>query len=172
MSSMSQRPDRSAGFTLGEVLVALAVAAMLATVLTRFVAGTRMNAFKVRELIEIGTLSDSLLERISSQELRAARTDGRNAGFTWHIVVSPLAFTAIARKVNEKSTPVADTGQGKHIGLTPISSRSSGDEPKPAQTQPGVNFIPYHVSLVIEARSGRRYAADTIRIGPAQTDER
>jgi prepilin-type N-terminal cleavage/methylation domain-containing protein len=171
MSSMSQRPDRSAGFTLGEVLVALAVAAMLATVLTRFVATTRMNALKVRELVEIGTLSDSLLERLSSQELRVARTDGRNTGFTWHMVVSPLAFSAIARKVNEKSTRVADTGQGKHVGLTPVSS-SSGDELKPVQAQSAVNLIPYHVSLVIEARSGRRYAADTIRIGPAQTDER
>jgi hypothetical protein len=144
---------------------------MLATVLTRFVASTRMNALKVRELVEIGTLSDSLLERLSSQELRVARTDGRNTGFTWHMVVSPLAFSAIARKVNEKSTRVADTGQGKHVGLTPVSS-SSGDEPKPVQAQSAVNLIPYHVSLVIEARSGRRYAADTIRIGPAQTDER
>ena len=98
------------------------------------------------------------------------RTGGRSAGLAWHIEASPLAFTAVARRVKEQSLPVSDSGQDKLTGLKPASSNSYRDKPKQKST-PVVNFIPYRVVLVIEARSGHKYAEDTIKIGPAQTDE-
>jgi hypothetical protein len=68
MSSMVPRVRRSAGFSLAEALMAFVIAAMLAAALTRFISNTRMNAGEIRELVEMMTLSDSLLEQTSPQE--------------------------------------------------------------------------------------------------------
>ena len=53
------------GFSLAEVLVALAVATMMAAVLTRYVAGIRFNAAQVRERVELWTISQSMLDGLS-----------------------------------------------------------------------------------------------------------
>jgi hypothetical protein len=101
MSSMVPRVHRSAGFSLAEALMALVIAAMLAAALTRFISNTRMNAGEIRELVEMMTLSDSLLEQTSPQE--PGITDGRTGRFAWRVVVAPIAFGAVARRVNERA---------------------------------------------------------------------
>lgn len=176
MSSMSRGHSRSAGFSLGEVLVALVVAAMMAAILTRFVAGTRMNAARIGEVLEMTTLSETLLARISSVgQLKRGRTDGRVGFYTWHIEITPVTFVALARRMNEKKRPAPD-GDGKDedkkifSGFTSMTDEANL-KPKSAAA-PQINWISYRVAILVEAPSGRRHAADTIKIGPADSDER
>jgi type II secretory pathway pseudopilin PulG len=184
MSSICPKPSRSAGFSLGEVLVALAIAAMMTAMLTRFYAGTRANAAKVGEILEVTTLGETLLTRVaSSQNLKAGRTDGRTGVFAWRIDVTPVAFAAVARRVNEKRKPATaeDDKDGKNksgmlstMSLSTMSASTSfgaASAPAPAAT-PKVEWVSYRVAVSIVAPSGRRHAVDTIRIGPAQAGER
>jgi type II secretory pathway pseudopilin PulG len=167
MSSMVLRDHRSAGFSLAEALVALAIAAVLAVALTRLVSNTRANAGKIRELVEMMTLSDSLLEQTTSQQ--PGITQGRTGRFAWRVAIVPMAFNAVARRVNEKVLAVADQHQSKAPGSTSTSD-SSFSKPTPAPEQ-APNKIPFRVNVLVESPSGRRYAADTIRIGAPAADE-
>jgi prepilin-type N-terminal cleavage/methylation domain-containing protein len=167
------RGDRSgaaAGFSLAEVLVALAIAAMMAAMLTRFVAGTRANAAKVTELTEMAALGETLLARIaSSQSLTPGRTDGRRDTFAWRIDITPVSFTARARRMNEETaaTPSGDARERAN-GLADSPPENAGKRASRA----GVNWVSYRVAVIVQARSGQSYAVDTIRIGPGATDDR
>ena len=159
---------RSAGFSLAEALIALAIAAVLAAALTRLASNTRMNAGKLGELVEMMTVSDSLLEQASPRV--PGTTSGRTGGFAWRVAVTPVAFGAVAQRVEEKAVATADQPSGKAAGLPPISGGGSRGEPAPTPEQV-VKWIPFRVSVLIESPSGRKYAADTISLGPPPTDE-
>jgi Tfp pilus assembly protein PilV len=167
MLSMLRRADRSAGFSLAEALVALVIAVVLAAVLTRFVSTTRLNALKIREVVAMDILSNSLVERSPAQNRQPGRTDGRTGAFWWRMEVAPVAFFARARFVREKKATQANPGQGSALGLT-LNPDATHNEPQPA---PPVTWIPYRVTAVVTAPSGRKYEVDTIRIGRAQTGE-
>jgi type II secretory pathway pseudopilin PulG len=156
---------RSAGFSLAEALVALAIAAMLAVGLTRLVSNTRANTGKIRELVEMMTLSDSLLEQTLSQQ--PGITQGHTGRFAWRIAVAPMAFGAVARRVNKKTLPAADQHPSK---ISDQSSTSDGFSSK-STPEPVANKIPLRVNVLVESPSGRRYAADTIRIGTPAANE-
>jgi type II secretory pathway pseudopilin PulG len=157
---------RSAGFSLAEALVALAIAAMLAVVLTRVISNTRASTGKIRELVEMMTLSDTLLEQTSSQQ--PGTTQGRSGRFAWRVAVVPMAFNAVARRVNEKVLAAADQHQSRASGSTSTSDSSSKPTPAPEQAP---NMIPFRVNVLVESPSGRRYAADTIRIAAPAANE-
>jgi prepilin-type N-terminal cleavage/methylation domain-containing protein len=164
--------NRSAGFSLVEVLVALTIAVLLTAVLTRVISNTRMNASKIRELVQMMTLSDSVLEKVSRQSPET--TSGRSGPLAWHIQVSPMAMSAVAHIVNIK-TPTADQSVAKASGATlpamsapdtessdngPASANGSASAPKDP-----VQWIPLHVTIVVESSSGRKYVTDTASIG-------
>lgn len=151
------RSESSAGFSLAEVLIALAIAAMMVAMLTRFVAGTRANAAKVADLTEMAALGETLLARIaSSQSLTPGRTDGRRDTFAWRIDITPVTFTAHARRMNEE---------------TPATLPNDENAGKRAP-RAGINWVSHRVAVIVQARSGQSYAVDTIRIGPGATDDR
>jgi len=162
---MATRAGRSAGFSLVEALTALAIAAMLAAVLTRMVSNTRMSAGKIRELVEMITLGDSLLEQISLQN--PGTTSGRSAGFAWRISVSPATFTATARRVNAKG-PAANQSTPA-LGL--VADSDSSHKEQTSASQHTIEWIPFRVNILVESPSGRKYAADTISIGPRPAPE-
>jgi prepilin-type N-terminal cleavage/methylation domain-containing protein len=158
--------NRSAGFSLVEVLVALTIAVLLTAVLTRVISNTRMNASKIRELVQMMTLSDSVLEKVSRQAPET--TSGRSGPLAWHIQVSPMAMSAVAHTVNIK-TPTADRSVAMASGSTlPAMSapdtESSDNGPASAPKDPG-QWIPLHVTIVVESSSGRKYVTDTASIG-------
>jgi type II secretory pathway pseudopilin PulG len=168
MWSMRQERNGTAGFSLTEALVALAIAAFLAAVLTRFVSATRVNALKVREAVAMDILSDSLLERLVARELQPGRTDGRSGALGWHIDVVPIAFYARARAVSEKKKPNTAAGtQPGGPGLAPALNQNAV-----AKSQPAVTWVPYRVTAVIRASSGPSHAIDTFRIVPQQAEQR
>jgi len=193
MSFVPRKRDATAGFSLTEALVALAIAAFLAAVLTRFMSGTRLNAFKVREEVAMDVLSDSLLERLVARELQPGRTDGRSGSLRWRIDVAPIAYYARARSVAEKKpapgqqAPPGQTGPSGQSGFgqssgpslsnllgqsalssqtspTGLSSGSNSFGAQPAPAKPAVIWSPFHVTAVISSPSGRSHEIDTIRI--------
>ena len=87
---------RTCGFSLPEVLVALAVAAMMAAVLTRYVAGTRLNAAQVGERVELWTISQSMLDGLSTT-LSPGASSGQIGAYRWHREIAPIASDAVAR---------------------------------------------------------------------------
>ena len=161
---MAARASRSAGFSLAEALVALAIAVLLTAVLTRLVSNTRMNAGKIRELLEMMTLSDSLLEQVSQR--LPETSNGRAGHFAWQIGAIPMAITAVARKVNAK-IPTSDQPSTKTAGLT--SAPEFATNPTTPDDTP--KWIPFHVTIVVESMSGRKYVTDTIGIGPPPAKE-
>jgi len=167
--SVAKRAHRSAGFSLAEALIALAIAAMLAAVLTRMVSNTRMSAGKIRELVEMITLGDSLLEQTPSPS--EGTTAGRSGTLAWRISAIPIDFAPVPRRVNVKSADAAQghapsTGMG--AGLQNTQNASTAAQPAPP---PAADWIPYHVVVVIQSPSGRKYESDTISLGPRATDK-
>ena len=87
---------RTCGFSLPEVLVALAVAAMMAAVLTRHVAGTRLSAAQVGERVEVWTISQSMLDGLPTT-LSPGASSGQIGAYRWHREIAPIASDAVAR---------------------------------------------------------------------------
>jgi prepilin-type N-terminal cleavage/methylation domain-containing protein len=149
--------EGTGGFSLAEVLVALAVAAMMAAMLTRFVAGTRMGAAKVGERAEMVALSETLLARVaSSQALQRGRTDGQAGIFAWHIDITPASFEARALSVTETAP----------AGLAGTAAPDVSPHPVPW------SWAAYRVAVVIEAPSGQSHVVDTVRLGPGGRNDR
>ena len=139
------------GFSLAEVLVALAVAAMMAAILTRYVAGTRFNAAQVRERLELWTISQSMLESLD-KTLSPGTSFGQNGPYRWRMEIAPAPLTPDAVAQTE-----APSGQGP---LEDILRAVGGQRTAASSTA----WVLYRVKVQIEAPSGRQYAADTIRI--------
>jgi prepilin-type N-terminal cleavage/methylation domain-containing protein len=140
-----KKGDRTRGFSLAEVLVALAVAAMMAALLTRFVAGTRFHAAQVRERVELWTFSQSILDGLPTT-LSPGTSSGQIGAYRWRTEISPITPDAVAP--------------------TEARSAQSTLEDTAAASTP---WVLYRVKVQIEAPSGRQYAADTIRITQHQT---
>ena len=170
MLSTRQKHSATAGFSLVEVLVALAIAALLAAVLTRFVSGTRLNALKVREQVAIDNLSDSLLEQVGARELEPGRTDGRIGALQWRLEISPVPVDARAISMSEKKSNPSDTRQSSVTPLSAISNdpntQSATSQPKPLMT-----WKAYRLAVVISAPSGRSHAIETIKILPQKSPQ-
>jgi prepilin-type N-terminal cleavage/methylation domain-containing protein len=162
ISPADSRIDRSSGFSLAEVLVALAIAAMLAVVLTRFASNTRLIAGRIRELVEMMSLSNYLLEKSSMR--KPVPDQGRTAGFAWRISVDPISYTAVARRVSEEESPKQNT-------TSPTFGKDNPRAQPPAASKDTKNWIPFRMTIVVEAPSGRQYTADTIGLGPPPKDE-
>jgi prepilin-type N-terminal cleavage/methylation domain-containing protein len=169
MSSSFRTHSRTSGFSLAEVLVALAIAAMVTAMLVRFVGSTRVNAARVSEALETAIMAETLLGRVvSGQDLQPGRTDGRTGGFLWRIEVQPIAFTAVARRVHERSPAApAEADDGKATTRTTGRSIKELAENSGIGAGPTLNWTPYRVVVAIEAPSGRKHVADTVRFGPA-----
>jgi prepilin-type N-terminal cleavage/methylation domain-containing protein len=177
MLSMPPKPSAVAGFSLAEVLVALAIAAFLAAVLTRLVSGTRMNALRVREQVAIDILSDSLLEQVGARELEPGRTDGRIGVLQWRLELSPVPVYARAISIREKKSNPSDTRQSSATPLSPVSNEAN-QQPATSQPKSRITWKVYRLAGVISAPSGRSHAIETIKILPqtppqdAQADQR
>ena len=191
---MLRRRDEQAGFSLIEALVALAIAAFLAAVLTRFMSGTRANAYLVREEVAMDVLSDGLLERVVARDLQPGRTDGRSGSLRWHVDVAPIAFYARAHSIAEKKPRTTQTGLPGQAGQTsPLGQAavvgqtgsagpagqleqtpglgSSDKEAQPAaQARPAARWNAYHVTAFINSPSGRSRSIDTLRIAQQQAE--
>ena len=137
------------GFSLAEVLVALAVAAMMAAILTRYVAGTRFNVAQVHERLELGTISQSMLDGLG-ETLSPGSSSGQNGPYRWRMEIAPITPDAVAQTE-------APSGQGP---LEDILRAVGGQRTAASSTA----WVLYRVKVQIEAPSGRQYAADTIRI--------
>jgi len=137
------------GFTLAEVLVALAVAAMMAATLTRYVAGTRFNAAQVRERLELSTISQSMLDGLG-ETLSPGTSSGQNGAYRWRMEIGAITPDAITKTE-------APSGQGALEDIL----RAVGSQRTAASS---TAWVLYRVKVQIEAPSGRHYAADTIRI--------
>jgi prepilin-type N-terminal cleavage/methylation domain-containing protein len=137
------------GFSLAEVLVALAVAAMMAAVLTRYVAGTRFNAAQVRERLELWTISQSMLAGLT-KTLSPGTSFGQIGAYRWRSEIAPIAPNAVA----QTEAPSAQGGLDNQPH--PVGDRRTAG--------PSTAWVLYRVNVQIEAPSGRQYVADTIRI--------
>jgi type II secretory pathway pseudopilin PulG len=180
---------------LVEALVALAIAALLAVVLTRFVSGSRANAQKVREEVALELASNDLLEHLATGKSLPRRIDGRSGRLAWHINIESIPFSANAEVVSEKkpagasngqpatSSPLAsgglsNGGQSNSAVPSPMASAllpladlmASAAQANPPAKESHVVWSPYRVIAVVKAPSGRSYAVDTIRIVPQQPE--
>lgn len=155
-----------------EALVALSIAALLTAALTRLVSTTRMNAGKIREFVEMMALSNSLLERVSEDVPDTSY--GRTGRYVWHVDVTPMTMSAVARQVVRKSaTENQSTSNGPGLGPLAdfnLNAPISDDETAPKPNE-GAKWVPFHVTILVESPSGRRYVTDTVSVGHPQTKE-
>ena len=168
MSSRFPVHRRSAGFSLAEVLVALAIAAMMTAVLVRFIAGTRVHAARVSEALEMGAVADTLLSRVTSgRDLRPGRTDGRAGSFAWRIDIQPIAFRPIPRRLQKRQQSVADADAPRDAKTRAAGKPMNADAEESQSRTPAGNWFAYRVSVAVEAPSGRKHVADSVRVGPS-----
>ncbi len=166
MKSELSGPRWRDGFSLVEALIAIVIAALLAAVLTRVVGNTRMNASKIRQLVEMMTLNDTLRQQLGVQRVGIA--EGRAGDLAWRTTIEPINFTAVARRVLDRS-PNESRSAAKSVGLQSEGDNHPSD--KKSMAQESSEWIPFHVTIVVESQSGRRYTSDTITIGPLTADQ-
>jgi type II secretory pathway pseudopilin PulG len=164
MSFVNPRRSSTAGFSLAEALVALAIAALLVAVLTRFVSSTRANALQIREGLALDMLGESLLERLGVQQLQPGTTNGRSGTLFWHIDVAPMVFYAHATSLGEKKRSPAATAPGPALGLAAQTTLAPQTTEMSDKQGPRIVWNPFHVKAAIRRPSGRTYEIDTIRI--------
>jgi prepilin-type N-terminal cleavage/methylation domain-containing protein len=173
MSPMVRRLSGSAGFSLTEALVALAIAAMMAAILTRFVAGTRANAARVAERAEMTVLAETLLARVaSSHNVTPGRTSGQSTGFAWRIDITPAPFTAQVLSMSEKPAPGSAGAWEPANGQADAKAGSMAALASAPLPRAGIHWVSYRVAVAIEAPSGQSYVIDTIRMGPGGVETR
>jgi len=156
------RSSASKGFSLAEALVAIAIAALLAVVLTRLAMGTRNNAASIQELVNMMGVSESLLAQVAPKE--PGTTNGRMGNYSWRIVVTPLKFAAVARYVNEKDSNV-DMSPAKGPTVAEKNKVPTVAEKNKEPESREIQWVLYDVIVSVFSPSGRKYIADTIRIG-------
>jgi prepilin-type N-terminal cleavage/methylation domain-containing protein len=172
--------SRSAGFSMLEALIALAIAAILSIAATRGLATTRVNAFKLREQLAIDAVADNLVNRVAERKLEEGRTSGRTGNLDWHIEVAPVTANARVlyskpKKLNDANSangpqagaaPSAPDSSASTLATHPLSNSPAGQDgagpPKKAVTV----WQTFRVAVAVVARSGRRLEMDAIRIGP------
>src|SRR6516162_7008810 len=94
MPLIVEKVHRNSGFSLVEVLAALAIAAALSAALMHTFSNTRHSANRMRELIDMMTLVDNIAAQINSEKIRAGRIDGNDRGFIWRSEIELTAYTA------------------------------------------------------------------------------
>jgi hypothetical protein len=152
------------------VLVAVAIAAMLAAMLVRFVAGTRLNASRIGEALQMEAIAETLLARVFSEPgFAPGRTDGQTAPFLWRIEVKPTTFTA--RTLREQRPP-ASAQTGFEEAWLSAAVKSMKSKAENARSAAGSRtWIAYRVVVAVESPSGRKHVVDTVRVKPQPATE-
>ncbi len=164
MLSICRRAKGTAGFSLVEVLVAVAIAAALSTVLVRFIGNARTNAASIEDRLNMAILSGNLLEELPIQKIRAGRIDGHTGRFLWRIDIVPVGFGVRALKMSTANKPKKKDDQAANpLGISaPIAAA-----PSPAATKANfeAKWVPFRVAVYVQSAAGRSYRIETIKIG-------
>jgi prepilin-type N-terminal cleavage/methylation domain-containing protein len=136
-----------AGFSLIETLIALAIAVTIVVPLVRLVMGTRLNAARVDQMVEMSAIADTLLtEVMGGRGIKPGQTEGRRGSLSWRIDIAPMTFRTTPLSVVEKSPAVTSDN-----GL-PAASASA-------------ELSVYRVAITLNGRAGEHYSIETLRIG-------
>ena len=147
--SMSQvrhdrRQSRRAGFVLLETLVALAVAALLLTMLSRSFLSTWHGTMHAREDLEAMMIARTVLEdAMPRDKLAAGVRTGTAAGYVWQADTLPASTRAAA--VAPPSLP-----SGLQVEPTPTSDQ---------------RWTLYKIVVTVRSPTGRRVVLDAFRLG-------
>jgi prepilin-type N-terminal cleavage/methylation domain-containing protein len=173
--------SKSAGFSMLEALIALAIAAILSIAATRGLATTRQNASKLREQLTLDAVADNLVNRAAEHTLEEGRTTGRTGILDWHLEVAPITADArvLYSKANKQDDAKGSQGDVTHSGpdasTAALVTHTLSSQPVPQAGQDGPEAAPkksatvwqtFRVAVAVVARSGRRVEIDAIRIGP------
>src|SRR5262249_40600931 len=131
---------------------------------------TRYNASRIGELIDMMTLSDNLLAQMSSERIQTARIDGHKGKFTWHFEIKPATYSVNVIQYSQNAQPDQpkdgknpnDASQSERLGFR--IDRNIDEATK--------KWTGYRIMIVVHAPSGRKYAAETFRVGHKNTDEK
>lgn len=92
---MRQRSDGQAGFSLVEVLCAVAVAASAIAVLTNGVGGTLKGARALDQHLGARIILQSILEdELAAGDTAPAQREGESGPFRWRLDIAPVAAPA------------------------------------------------------------------------------
>ena len=93
------RKSGEAGFTLVEVIVALAILALSLSVLLGAISNTAWRSAQAEKLVRAGSLAQSLLAKAGAEmPIREGETTGEfPAGFRWRLIAQPYDDASVAR---------------------------------------------------------------------------
>jgi type II secretion system protein I len=170
MPLIVEKVHRNSGFSLVEVLAALAIAAALSAALMHTFSNTRHSANRMRELIDMMTLADNIAAQINSEKIRAGRIDGNDRGFIWRSEIELTAYTAsmvhYAENIRPDQSTYADNSrkQGQYGQIETRADEVNSDYTK--------KWVGYHIKILVRSSSGQKYFVETFRIGRRNTDEK
>jgi prepilin-type N-terminal cleavage/methylation domain-containing protein len=165
-----ERRDRNSGFSLVEVLAALAIAAALSAALMLTFSNTRRNAAHIRELIDMMTLGDNLLARISAEKVQAAGINGQERGYVWGSKIEPAVYTVNIVQRSENIQPDQVTIADNAKKLEQFSQKETKADA--VDNEPASKWVGYRITILLQAPSGRKHVMETFRIGQRTTDDK
>jgi general secretion pathway protein I len=113
------RKNGEAGFTLVEVIVALAILALSLSVLLGAISNTAWRSAQAEKLVRAGLLGQSLLARVGTEiPMREGETIGEfSGGFRWRLIAQPYE-DSVARTERRLA--------GAHPGYCSTAASASG----------------------------------------------
>ena len=133
----------AAGFVLLETLVAVALAALLLTVLSRSLLTTWSGTARAREDLQALMIAHTVLEgMLPGRELSAGIRTGTSGGYAWRAETLPSSTRAA---VADSNVP-AD----RQIDVAPAAGR---------------RWQLYHILVTVAGPSGRKVVLDAFRLG-------
>lgn len=155
------RASSSCGFTLIEVLIALAIASILVPAITRLAGNTRHGAAAVVSNVHTMRISQALLDRFADDpKLTAGKYSGKEEGYSWEVQVQSAPY--VARTIISSPPPKAEAAQEEKADFSWMEVQPVAA--KPIKQAPQTDWALVRVTAVVHSPNRRSAVLETLRL--------
>lgn len=164
-----RRASSSRGFTLIEVLIALAIASVLVPAITRLVGNTRSGAVAVVANVHAMRIAQAMLDRFADDpKVATGRYSGKEEGYHWQVDVQSTPYTVrtIVSAPPKEAAPEqkgADTG-AKADTNAPRMELGKVGEPASRKPAPKTDWTLVRITAVVQSPTRRSAVLETVRL--------
>jgi general secretion pathway protein I len=158
-----RRLDANAGFTLIEVLVAIALLAVVLGAIGALVGTTVRNVRAIDRRLPLLETAQNLLATLPDRAgLRPGTQSGVTGDFRWRVDIVALAPPRSTTGLPDSAT--SRLGTSNFASFNTTASNTAGSAADAAATQP--KWMPVAITVRVQGREGGPLRLDTVRLVP------